>query len=734
MARGKHKPEAGPPNAERSGWGDPARLAVAVVCVALGTGLCAASLQSILESRLSAESLLSAGLWEWSVRIVGGRLTSTGGALSAEVSFAAVLPTVSLPSLAAWLLGAWWISRRRGMTFRIALARWGACGWAWALLAGSWEVFCLAAFSTGAETGYQFLRSVPVLWITIGLGGWLATFWTLENAGAARFGGSPDSTPSAGAPPRDDFRVAAAVWLCCAAYVACFTGMNWQLYRGLLLPHGDSAMYEEHLWNLLHGKGFRSYLDQGLFLGEHVQVIHLFLIPLYVLWPSQMMLELCGSAILAAGSIPVYWMARRHTGSAQAGVWMAAGYLLYFPMQFLDIAIDLKTFRPNGFGIPILLFALDQLERGRYKSFGLLLLFTLCAQEDYALVLAPLGVWIAVRQARVAFTNGRVPHAAESRSNGSPAWRKTALWGIGVAVFAAAYLLVATRLIIPWFRNWQEIHYARYFAKFGNTLTEIGWNILTNPKLLFQELVTPSTAAYVLVVLAPLGFLPLFSPGRLLVAFPLLVTLCLNELAVDPRHHFHAPLVPIVFWSAAAGLAAAARGTKRLAGRLPPGEDDAVPAGRAAAWWARFACFAAMVSGAFFGISPMSIAFWDPHSHYYWRALYVPTKRAEMFARVLEEVPRNARVASTDFIHPRFTHFARSYDYSDYPRAVNGNRPGAPPDTDYIVIDTRHEYSKVTRPDQVREYREHPDAWELLPDNTQGYFIVLKRKQPAVRR
>ena len=128
-------------------------------------------------------------------------------------------------------------------------------------------------------------------------------------------------------------------------------------------------MYEEHLWNFLHGKGFRSYLDRGLFLGEHVQVIHLLLIPFYVLWPSQMMLELCGSALFAAGCIPVYWISRRHTGDSRAATWLTAAYLLYAPLQYLDIGIDLKTFRPNGFGIPVLLFALDQLERCRYKTF-----------------------------------------------------------------------------------------------------------------------------------------------------------------------------------------------------------------------------------------------------------------------------------------------------------------------------------------------------------------------------
>ena len=61
---------------------------------------------------------------------------------------------------------------------------------------------------------------------------------------------------------------------------------------------------------------------------------------------------------------------------------------------------------------------------------------------------------------------------------------------------------------------------------------------------------------------------------------------------------------------------------------------------------------------------------------------------------------------------------------------MNDNKPGAPPDTDYIVIDTQHYYSAIKRPDQIPEYRNHPEQWELLPDNTDGYFIVLKRKHP----
>ena len=52
-------------------------------------------------------------------------------------------------------------------------------------------------------------------------------------------------------------------------------------------------------------------------------------------------------------------------------------------------------------------------------------------------------------------------------------------------------------------------------------------------------------------------------------------------------------------------------------------------------------------------MSPLSIKFWDAGSFFYWQKLYVPAERAEKFAAVLDLIPLDARVASTDFVHPR---------------------------------------------------------------------------------
>ncbi len=690
-------------------------LVAALISLGLGTLLCAATAQSVLESSHSAQSLMSSGLWQATVASLGGRIDANKQSdgqvtLIGQVDFGRILVSVVLLTAASWFAGAWWIRRRRGGSFADAAAKWGTLGGVWLTVGGSWELARVAAFMIGNDAITTIVITGPAFWLAFAAAGWLATFVTLARAVETNEWSVPE--------PRDDFRVPTLVWVCFGAYVVIFVAMNWQLYRGLQLPHGDSAMYEEHLWNFLHGKGFRSYLDQGLFLGEHIQVIHLLLLPLYMLWQSQMLLELCDSAILAAGCIPVFWMGRRHTGRADAGIWLAPAYLLYFPLQYLDIGIELKTFRPNALAVPVLLFAIDQLERRRYKTFCGLLLLTLSAQEDYAIALAPLGVWIALRQWQPL-----------DRTDWSRIVWRVAIFGTCVAALSVAYL-IGTRYAILWFRNWDEIHYARYFAKFGNTLPEIGKNMLTKPGLLWDSLATPATVGYLLQILLPVAFLPLFSPGRFAVGGPFLLTLLLNELdgAPEPRHHFHAPLVPIVFWSAAAGLPVAGRLVGKIVQQV--GRLNEAPAATVE-WWGRFAGSSALVTGILFGLSPLSVMFWDPNDMHYWRKLYVPDKRAEVFSRVLAEIPETARVASTDYIHPRFTHYARSYDYSDYPRAVNHYKPGVPDDTDYIVIDTHGRWSKIERPDQVREYREHPEDWELLPDNTDGYFIVLKRKHAA---
>lgn len=638
----------------------------------------------------------SEGGRRWLIRKLGGRLTGNPAGTTAHVPFINVLISQIVFTLLWWLGGAAALARRLRIPLTRSVLIWGyQSGWWW-LLAGSWTVWRFLATVSGWTSAATVFSLLPEMWLSFASAGWLTTFacqyirWRPDT---------PTNTDTAPQP-----RVTAATWTAIIAYTLIFGVMNTLLYRNLLIPHGDSAMYEEHLWNLLHGKGFRSFIDKGLFLGEHIQVIHLGLIPIYLLWPSHALLEWCESLGLALGAIPVFRMTARQTQSRWQATCLAGAYLLYVPMQRLDIAIDFKTFRPEAFGIPLLLAALDAMEARRWKAFGTWLFAALMVKEDYALIIGPLGVWLAI-------------HEFRRPASGIAWWRR--VWpGLALSLGSVVYLWWAVKIAIPYFKAGNEVHYAKYFSQFGQTTNEIVLNLLRHPDWLLRELVTAENFLFGAALCLSLALLPLFSPGRLAVGAPLFAALCLNQIARNPQHHFHAPLVAIIFWAAAHGVTNAKALADWIARRR--GHVNLITADGA-----RFAVIMTLFASSGFhfwhSFTPAGLPFWDTQSAANWRRQYVPTERAAQFSKVLRQIPVDRRVASTDFVHPRFNHYARSYDYSSY-------RPDVPADVDYLVIDARGPYSQIRSPLDVPAYRDHPDHWELLPDDTQGYFYVFRRR------
>ncbi|MCY2968354.1 MAG: DUF2079 domain-containing protein, partial [Planctomycetota bacterium] len=406
-----------------------------------GSAVLGFHISEILAERSLATTVISTGLWTALVDEVGGKVVTRGDRVFAELDAMPIVGGTAAVGVCLWLVGSsllMMVSRKR---WTRSLAEFGKWGWLWWLTP---IVFGLLDFAgTTGWLGTEFptlLRGTLPFWNAALFAGWGATWIALAVPDV------PAEKPALTSPST----IPAAVWGAMTVFTVAFGWMNWRLYDALLLPHGDSAMYEEHLWNLLHGKGFRSYLDNGrLFLGEHVQVVHLLLMPLYLLWPSHVLLELCQTLALAAGAIPVYRLAFRATDSRRAGCLLALTYLLYFPMQFLDIAIDFKTFRPNGFEIPFLLFALDAMESRRLRGMWVWLLLALSCQEDAATVIAPLGLWIAC-----------CPPGKELPDGGVTQQR--ARWsGWALAAGGTLWVLLVIKVILPWFRGGADVHFAQ---------------------------------------------------------------------------------------------------------------------------------------------------------------------------------------------------------------------------------------------------------------------------------
>ena len=529
--------------------------------------------------------------------------------------------------------------------------------WSLVLLTHQVSYYLLAAAGARAQGTLLVIVAFAPLLMSVALAGWLSGLWSVAFPSGSDQGTEPSARDSSRWPDRVKLIVAVAL------YAANFGALAILQYLALNVPHGDTGMYEEHLWNFLHGEGFRSRLDDGrLFLGEHVEVIHLLLLPIYVLAPSLMTLEVCQSVALASGAVAIFLICRRLRLGSTVGWTLGAASLLYFPLQYLDMEASWKTFRPETLGVPLVLFGFAALEAHRYRRLLLLLGLSLLAKEEYALVVAATGLYLATRRER------------------GPLGRREISLGLGMTVASLAYLAAALLWIIPYFRGEAAPHYTPYFASLGDSPAEIVTRVLTHPLEVSAQLWTFRKIRFVVLMLAPLAFLPLASPMRFLVSAPIFGYLLLGDspFLTEPFFHFHAPLVPILLWASAGGIANLRRQVEPLRS-------------------ARFAAALCLTSGIWLGQSPLSLAFHEslqpvprirdgnlilfkPEGAY-WRDRYLPSDRSRAFEAAQATIRSDERVAATDYVRTRFTHHGAAHDYPTFRAHVDID------DVDVIVLD-----------------------------------------------
>ncbi|MFP6765982.1 MAG: hypothetical protein VB858_20290, partial [Planctomycetaceae bacterium] len=249
----------------------------AVACVLAACLLQAVFLPGLL-SQPEFCPFLSRTAWQGTVERLSGTIDvnlQTGRAF-ASVPASVVFCTTLILSLAVLLAGGFSVAKLSSHPPRKLILNWAWNGWLWLFLPGLYELLRLGLLLCGFFDTAMVLGLFAYYVLIVGAAGCLAM--VVPAAKAA--GVESLAAPVSGLDTVDGWSISRTTLTAAAIFTVIYTTMNWQLYSGLWLPHGDSAMYGEHLWNISHSKGFRSYLDQGLFLGEHVQIIHLLLLPL----------------------------------------------------------------------------------------------------------------------------------------------------------------------------------------------------------------------------------------------------------------------------------------------------------------------------------------------------------------------------------------------------------------------------------------------------------------------
>jgi uncharacterized membrane protein len=322
-----------------------------------------------------------------------------------------------------------------------------------------------------------------------------------------------------------------AVWWAAGVFVLVYgVAMVWQ-YSNFGIHAFDFAIFDQGLW-LLSRFEEPFVTVRGLhLLADHSSYIMFLLAPLYWVLPFQEALLMFTVVVTAAGGPLVYAIARR----AGADTWLASVAALLYLLHPAVAWLAYDNFHPEIMVIPLGLGGFLALQEDRHllgiAQFGM----ALAAKEDVGLLVAPLGLYVAL------FMGKR-------------------LVGATLAVLGAAAFLLNFLVLLPHFSPTGELLYSGRYDQLGEGVLGLVSGLFTKPDVVGGALVEPKTLIYLVSLLGPVP-LALLAPRVLPVAIPpfLANVLSAHGYQAEIRWHYTTSIVVVLAIASALGAARVSR-------------------------------------------------------------------------------------------------------------------------------------------------------------------------------
>jgi uncharacterized membrane protein len=272
-------------------------------------------------------------------------------------------------------------------------------------------------------------------------------------------------------------------------------------------------------------------------LGDHFSPILVTLAPLYWIHDGPQTL-LVAQAVLFALAIPPLWIFTRRAFGGSGWKATTAAYLICvaYGLSWPLAAAAAFAFHEVAFAPVLTAIALERFQAGRRRSALIALAGLLLVKEDMGLLVAGIGVYLAVSL--------------------TPSVRRQRLIGIALVVGGLAYTAFATYVLIPAFGGQAGYYWA--YANLGNNVPQVIGHIVRHPMGSLQRMFRPPVKLHTMKwLVAVFCFLPLLSP-LVVAALPLLAERMLNSKYPNwwlAHFHYNAYLVVILVCAAVDGAA-----------------------------------------------------------------------------------------------------------------------------------------------------------------------------------
>lgn len=315
------------------------------------------------------------------------------------------------------------------------------------------------------------------------------------------------------------------IWIFIVIYVIYFTCANCFRYKFFLYHDMDLAIFNQLMWNTIHGNFLYSSIRGGIIFKDHIFAILLLLSPIYAIFQHPATLLFLQSLFLGLGALPIYILAKENLNRPAACAF-AFLYLIYPPVWYAN----LYDFHPEVLLTVILPWAFLCFNRGKFKWFLISMGLALLCKEDVSLIIFMFGIYaIIIRRSR--------------------------RWVLVPAITGLVYLLVSFKVIIPYFNKGGYI-FTSYYAALGKDVPEIIRNILSHPVSFIRFVFSPQKQDYLFHLFAPLSFVSLLSPLPLLMALPTFAENLLSGYGplYNIYYYYTSPITPFIFISSIYGV------------------------------------------------------------------------------------------------------------------------------------------------------------------------------------
>jgi len=450
---------------------------------------------------------------------------------------------------------------------------------------------------------------------------------------------------------------ARAVLAASTVFVLVYGGLMVARHHLFYVHAFDFGIFDQGLWLLSRfQEPFVTVRGLHLF-ADHSSYLMLLLVPLYWVLPAQELLIVLTVVLLAAGGPLSYALARSFGATPGLSAVVAAGFLLHPALTWA--ARD--GFHPEYAAIPLVIAAVLLIKKNHDGWALVLIAAAILTKEDAALLLVPLGIYIAVVMGR----------------------RKT---GAVIAVASAAAMALSFGVLLPHFSPTGTVLYSDRYDALGTGILGIGWGMLTRPQVVLSGLLAPTSLGYLAAIVFPIP-LALLAPRALILGIPTLLANVLSEHTYQSsiKYHYTAYLIAVV-------AIAAATGVPKLVGRsrgvITAAVVVSLGAGLGAQVW----------------LGPTPLA--PPPS-------WPPADRAVM-REALAMIPEDTVVSAFDSFVPHLTHRTTVYEFPNPWQPLNWGAPGVTlPDTadvEWVLVRTDIYPEQQQQIDALR----HSDAFEVV--------------------